>query len=87
MKKITLKINGMACSMCEAHINDCIRQNFPVKKVTSSHAKGETVIIAKEEPDKAKLQKAIADTGYTLLDVKSEGVEEKSGLFSFFKKK
>ena len=87
MKKITLKIDGMACSMCEAHINDCIRQNFPVKKVTSSHAKGETVIIAKEEADKAKLQKAIADAGYTLLDVKSEEVEEKGGLFSFFKKK
>lgn len=87
MKKITLKIDGMACSMCEAHINDCIRQNFRVKKVTSSHAKGETVIIAENEPDKAQLQKAITDTGYTLNDVKTEEYEEKGKLFSLFKKK
>ena len=36
MKKITVKIDGMACGMCEAHVNDCIRANFAVKKVTSS---------------------------------------------------
>lgn len=87
MKKITLKIDGMACSMCEAHINDCIRQNFSVKKVTSSHSKGETVIIVDTEPDKEKLQKAITDTGYTLKDIKSEDYEGKGGLFSLFKKK
>ena len=87
MKKITLKIDGMACSMCEAHINDCIRQSFSVKKVTSSHAKGETVIIAQEELDEEKLQKAIADTGYTLSGIKTEEFEEKGKLFSLFKKK
>ena len=43
MIKTTLKIDGMACSMCEAHINDCIRKNFKIKKVSSLHKKGETV--------------------------------------------
>ena len=38
MLKITLGIDGMQCSMCEAHINDTIRRS-PVKKVTSSHSK------------------------------------------------
>ena len=33
MIKTTVKIDGMACSMCEAHINDAIRKAFPVKKV------------------------------------------------------
>ena len=37
--KITLDIEGMACSMCEAHVNDTIRKNFPVKKVSASHSK------------------------------------------------
>ena len=46
MVQITLKIQGMMCGMCESHINDAIRQAFPVKKVTSSHTKGETVILA-----------------------------------------
>ena len=38
MIKTTLKIEGMMCSMCEAHINDVIRKAVPgAKKVSSSH--------------------------------------------------
>ena len=44
MQQITLKIDGMMCGMCESHINESIRNNFSVKKVTSSHTKGETII-------------------------------------------
>lgn len=32
MVKITLGISGMACGMCEAHINDTVRAAFDVKK-------------------------------------------------------
>lgn len=71
MEKITLKIDGMMCGMCEAHINDAVRRAFPVEKVTSSHKKGTTVIIAKEAPDRAAIEKAIADTGYTLVSMES----------------
>ena len=45
MQKITVKVDGMQCGMCEAHVNDAVRAAFPVKKVTSSHSKKETVII------------------------------------------
>ena len=45
MTKTTLKIDGMMCGMCEAHINDAIRGAFPVKKVSASHSKGEAVVI------------------------------------------
>ena len=41
MVQITLKIEGMQCGMCEAHVNDAVRRTFPVKKVTSSHGKGD----------------------------------------------
>ena len=51
MNQITVKISGMACSMCEAHINDTIRTAFPVEKVSSSHSKGETVILSQEPLD------------------------------------
>ena len=37
MIQTTVKISGMACSMCEAHINDTIRRAFSVEKVSSSH--------------------------------------------------
>ena len=30
MIQTTVKISGMACSMCEAHINDTIRRTFSV---------------------------------------------------------
>ena len=33
MVKTVLKIDGMMCGMCEAHMNDLIRKNFKVKKV------------------------------------------------------
>lgn len=42
MVQMTLKVDGMACGMCEAHINDAIRSHFAVKKVSSSHTKGRT---------------------------------------------
>ena len=39
MIQTTVEVGGMACSMCEAHINDAVRSAFPVEKVSSSHAK------------------------------------------------
>ena len=51
MIQTTVEVGGMACSMCEAHINDAVRNAFPVEKVSSSHAKGKTVILSKEPLD------------------------------------
>ena len=49
MYQITLGIDGMMCGMCESHINDAVRNAFPVKKVTSSHSRGQTVILSETE--------------------------------------
>ena len=84
MTQSTLKIDGMMCGMCESHINDAIRKEFPVKKVTASHSKGICVIISDAPLDEAKLRKTIDDTGYTLLEVQSEPYEKKGGLFGLF---
>ena len=51
MIQTTVQVSGMACSMCEAHINDAIRAAFSVEKVSSSHSKGETVILSQEPLD------------------------------------
>lgn len=80
MVQITLKIDGMRCGMCESHINDAIRRSFPVKKVKSSHAKGETVILADDAINEEALKAAIAGTGYTVLSVE-QAPYEKKGLF------
>ena len=56
MIQTTVKVSGMACSMCEAHINDAIRAAFSVEKVSSSHSKGETVILSQEPLDESVLR-------------------------------
>lgn len=80
MVKVTVKIDGMMCGMCESHVNDAVRAAVPAKKVTSSHRRGETVIIADEAPDKEALRAAIEKTGYRVLDI-SEEPYEKRGIF------
>lgn len=85
MVKTVLKIDGMMCGMCEAHMNDLIRKNFKVKKVTSSAKDGETVIISDAEMDIPWAKKQIKDIGYELVDYTSEPYEKK-GLFRFGRK-
>ena len=81
MIKTTLRIDGMMCGMCEAHINDVIRRTVPgAKKVTSSRARGESTFLSEEAPDEDRLREAIAATGYACLSVTSEPYEKK-GLF------
>ena len=65
MYKTTLKVDGMMCGMCEAHVNDTIRKVLPeAKKVKSSRKKGESTFVTEDEPDIAKLTEAIGETGY-----------------------
>ena len=85
MVKTVLKIDGMMCGMCEAHMNDLIRKNFKVKKVTSSAKDGETVIISDAELDIPWAKKEIKDIGYELISYTSEPYEKK-GFFHFGKK-
>ena len=59
MIQTTVKVSGMACAMCEAHINDAIRSTFHVEKVSSSHIKGETVILSQAPLDETTLRAAI----------------------------
>ena len=64
MIETVLTIDGMACAMCESHVNDTVRSTCPVKKVTSSHTKGETVILSEQPLDEAALRATIDATGY-----------------------
>ena len=81
MIKTTLKIEGMACGMCEAHICETIWRTVPsAKKVSASHRRGEAGLVTDEPADEEALKKAIAATGYTCLSAES-GPYEKKGLF------
>lgn len=80
MWSYTLAVDGMACGMCEAHVNNAVRAAFVVKKVTSSRAKGQTVILAETELDENALRSAIEGTGYRVTAI-GKAPCEKRGLF------
>ena len=84
MVKITVEIEGMACGLCEAHINEAVRNTFQVKKVTSSHTKKQTVIIAEKNIPEQELKNVVAKAGYDAVSVSSEPYEKK-GLLSAFR--
>ncbi len=81
MIKTVVKIDGMACGMCESHVNDAIRSAFKVKKVSSSHSRGEAVILSDAAISEEELRQALDPTGYRILSAES-GEPEKQGLFS-----
>ena len=85
MIRITVRVEGMMCGMCEAHVNDAVRKALPVKKVTSHHKKKETVILAEEDIPDSRLEAVIRDSGYTFLG--ADRTEEKTrGLKALFGK-
>ena len=84
MVRITLDIEGMACGMCEAHINDALRKAFAVKKVMSSHVKEKTVILAEQPLNEEKLRATIAETGYRMIAVHTQPYEKKG--FALFRR-
>lgn len=67
MVKIIVGIEGMACGMCEAHINEAVRNAFQVKKVTSSHTKKQTVILAEKDIPEQELKSVAAKAGYNVV--------------------
>lgn len=84
MFETIVTVDGMMCGMCESHVNDAIRKAFPVKKVTSSHKKGETVILTEQPVDEQAVRDALADTGYDVTAVANHPYKKK-GLFGFRK--
>ena len=77
MTETRVKIDGMACGMCESHVNEAIRSGCRVKKVTSSHKKGEAVILSEEPLEEPAIRQCLAPTGYRVLDISSRPYEKK----------
>ncbi len=80
MFKTTVGVDGMMCGMCEAHMNNAVRNNFKIKKVESSHTKGITVIVSADEIDREKLTEVTSSLGYKITSFKTEQ-EQKRRLF------
>lgn len=78
MIKTTLKIEGMMCGMCEAHISDAIRKAVPsARKVSASRSKKEASFLTEDPVNEDILKKAIEDTGYDCLSMESAPYKKK----------
>ena len=75
MIKITIKVEGMMCSHCEAHTNEAIKRVMKVKSVESSSDKGETIVVA-DKFDEDTVKKAIEDAGYKVNGISVEQLQE-----------
>ena len=83
MVKTTIKIEGMMCNMCEAHIREAIRSAVPeAKKVKASRTKKEASFLTENGVDEEAVKAAVNATGYDCISVSSEKYEKK-GLFGF----
>lgn len=64
-----VKIDGMMCDMCEAHVNSAIRKNFDIKKVKANRKKKQALIESNDILDQNKLKQVIEELGYDYLGV------------------
>ena len=80
MLEITIEVEGMKCGMCESHVNDVVRRIEGVKKVSSSHAKGRTVVIAEDDVNRDDIKNAVSSQGYGVGKIVVSPYE-KHGLF------
>ena len=70
-----LKVEGMKCGMCEAHVNDLIRKEYiNARKVKSNHKKNLTKFCIKESINEDELRMKVENLGYRVKEIK---VEEK----------
>lgn len=73
MYRNTVKIEGMLCGMCEAHVCAAIRRAFPeAKKVKASRKRGEATFLTENAVDEERLKAAITEIGYTVVSITAE---------------
>lgn len=82
MIETVFKIDGMMCTMCEAHVKDAIRKSLPeAEHIEASHKKGEARVRSREPLDEAAVIRALSATGYRVLSHSSAEYQPK-GFFA-----
>ena len=66
MKK-TIKIEGMMCGHCEAHVKKALEALPTVTEAVVSHQKGTAVVTLSDETNDDILKKAVEDEGYKVI--------------------
>ena len=63
----TLKIEGMMCGHCEAHVRQALEALPGVDSAAVSHESGTAVVTLSADVSDEMLKKAVADAGYTVV--------------------
>ena len=70
MEKITFKVDGMRCAMCEAHICDAVRRAIPkAKQVKASRYHGNVSFVIEDGTDFTTAKQRIESIGYRVLNI------------------
>lgn len=72
MNKYILGIDGMSCSMCEAHVQDAIYLKYNVKKAKASRTDKELVVITEQDISEEDFHKVLDPTGYRMVSFRRE---------------
>ncbi len=75
LTEVIVGIDGMMCGMCEAHIKDAIREQFPeAKGLSASHVKAQAIFYLPEAMTEDTISQAlhagIDPLGYRIDDVR-----------------
>ena len=65
----TMKIEGMMCPHCEAHVKKALEALGGVTGAEVSHEKGTAIVSMTENVDNAAITAAVTDAGYTVLGI------------------
>ena len=84
MIKTIVRIEGMMCHNCEAHMVKAFKETFKLKKVSASHENSQAELISEDELDTAKIKGTVESAGYKYISSESEPYEKKG--LSLFKK-
>lgn len=63
----TLKIEGMMCGHCEAHVRQALEALPGVESAAVSHESGTAVVTLSADVSDEVLKKAVTDAGYTVV--------------------
>ena len=62
--EIVIKVEGMMCPHCEAHVKKALEAIEGVETATPSHQNNNVVVILNKDVDLAVLNTAITEAGY-----------------------
>lgn len=67
MTEIIIKVDGMMCPHCEAHVKDAIEKIAGVKQCVANHKEKVVKVSCEKEVDINLIKEAIVDAGYTVV--------------------